>query len=73
MFLNFKNLLNDHEDERIKKFVDRAMWVQNVLATPSLFKHFTNFTLIEFEKLTSQIMSIISSHARSAMKRDLSR
>jgi len=30
--LNFKNLLNDHEDERIKKFVDRAMWVQNVLA-----------------------------------------
>jgi hypothetical protein len=30
--LNFKNLLNDHEDERIKNFVDRAMWVPNVLA-----------------------------------------
>jgi hypothetical protein len=28
----FKNLLNDHENERIKKFVDRATWVQNVLA-----------------------------------------
>jgi len=30
--LNFKNLLNDHEDEGTKNFVDRAMWVQNVLA-----------------------------------------
>jgi hypothetical protein len=48
------------------------MWIQNVLAmmqaTPSLFKYFTNFTLIEFEELTSQVMPTISSLVRSTIK-----
>jgi len=43
--LYVKNLLNDHEDERTKIFIDQAMWVPNVFAmmqaTPSLFKNFT--------------------------------
>ncbi len=51
------------------------MWVQNVLAmmqaTPSLFNNFTNFTFIKFEELASWVMPIISSHARSTMKRTL--
>jgi hypothetical protein len=55
--LNFKNLITDHEDEWTKKFVDQAMWVEEVLAmmqaTPFLFKNFTNFMLIEFEELTN--------------------
>jgi hypothetical protein len=55
--LNFEDLLNDHEDEGTKKFVDQVAKVQNALgtmqATPSLFKNLTNFTLTEFEELVS--------------------
>jgi hypothetical protein len=74
--LNFEDLLNDHEDEGIGEFVDWTGefidWVarvQDVLATmqhtPSLFKNLTNFTLMEFEELTTRVVPIISSHARS--------
>jgi hypothetical protein len=55
--LNSKNLLNDHEDEGTKEFIDQMARVRNALATmqatPSLFKNLTNFTLIEFEELAS--------------------
>jgi len=55
--LNSEDLLNDHEDEGTKKFVDQVARVRNALgtmqATPSLFKNLTNFTLIKFEELAS--------------------
>jgi hypothetical protein len=55
--LNSEYLLNDHEDEGTREFIDWVAKVQDVLATmqhtPSLFKNLTNFTLMEFEELTS--------------------
>jgi hypothetical protein len=65
--LNSKDLLNDHEDEGTREFVDSVVGVQDVLATiqdTSLLKNLTNFTWMEFEKLANQIAPIISSHAR---------
>jgi hypothetical protein len=47
--LNFEDLLNDHEDEGFREFIDRMVGIQNVLATmwhtPFLFKTLANFTL----------------------------
>jgi hypothetical protein len=65
---NSEDLLNDHDDEGTGEFVDWVARVEDVLATmqhtPSLFKNISNFTLMEFEELTSRVVPIISSHAR---------
>jgi hypothetical protein len=55
--LNSENLLNDHDEGEFGEFIDWVARVQDVLATMQqttpLFKNLTNFTLMEFEELTS--------------------
>jgi hypothetical protein len=50
------------------KVTSLIKWWVMMHATPSLFKNLTNFTFTKFEKLTNQVMLIISSHVRSTCK-----
>jgi hypothetical protein len=55
--LNSEDVLNDHEDEGTKEFIDPVTGIKDVLATmqhtPSLFKNLTNFTWMKFEESAS--------------------